>query len=105
MHMHTCAGMALRGADPTAVHKAINGMRDEFEKIVLTFHMSIHTFLWVVVVAYAWSAALTHWTSSTFLSCLSIGMSVGILRYTSAIEVSFIRVSFIRVSFIRCELD
>ena len=39
-------GMALRGADPTALHQAVDGMRIEYEEIIIHFHLSVHMQLW-----------------------------------------------------------
>lgn len=82
-------GMALRGKDPSAVHQAADAMRSEYEKVAVSFHLSVHCFLWIVSVAFAWSAALSHWAGSVTLSLFAVVISVVIARNTMAIEASF----------------
>jgi hypothetical protein len=80
-------GMALRGPEGS-MHKAVDGMKDEFETIATAFHLNMYVFM-LIMCAYAWSARSRTYTCTIALTLMALGIAVFMARRTITVEVDF----------------
>lgn len=81
-------GTALRTDNNTTFHRAVEGMRIEYENAAAHLILGVHASM-LMVVAYAWGAAAPHWLASVLVSAMALAFSGLIFRQVSVLDKAF----------------